>query len=116
MIADLPFFDQYNTYNAIPSVDRTAHKFTARSGLGKGASLAFTMLRSTTENEATNLEYDFSAYRGRISLRPTRKLRLNISGSRDQMVNDPVVIDLVALNGLTSAPTTTQATAKRWSA
>ena len=93
--------------NVIPDVERLGHKLKARAGFGTTSAINFTAVQSKTENKRTNLQYEFGALRGRYSTKLGKKWRLNVYANHDELKNDNVFIDLVALNGLTGAPTET---------
>lgn len=93
-----------NPINQVPELRRTAHKLKARGRINPNNAVNFTLVRSTTENRTTNLEYEFSGFRGRYTAKFKNNVRLNVWGQWDKIENDPYFVDLVALNGLTSPP------------
>jgi hypothetical protein len=90
--------------NQVPEIRRTAHKLKARGQINRNNSVNFTLVQSTTENRTSNLEYDFSGFRGRYTAKFKNNMRFNLWGQWDKIENDPYFVDLLALNGLTSPP------------
>ena len=87
------------TVNKIPRVERLAHKFKARAAVGDDSSFKLTIVQSTTENETTSLEYDFTAYRASYYTMVGRNLRLNVYANHEELENDDVFVDLPAIFG-----------------
>ena len=90
-----------------PEINRTEHKLKARVDFHKGGVLNLTGLYANVKNQKQNLAYDFQAFNGRYSLKLGRTLKINIWGRHDELKNDNYFVDLVAMNGLQSAPTET---------
>jgi hypothetical protein len=98
------FQDGLYSVNNIPNVSRLGHQLKLRAGFGKASAVNFTAVQSETQNQRTNLEYEFGAVRGRYSTRLGKRWRFNVFGQHQQLENDSYFVDLVALNGLTTAP------------
>jgi hypothetical protein len=90
--------------NQIPQIQRMAHKLKLRGQIGEKNSVNFTLLRSSTENRTSNLEYEFTGARGNYVWRAKDNLKLNFWAHWDKIENKNYFIDLLALNNLTAAP------------
>jgi hypothetical protein len=90
---------------AIPDVEKTSHTFRVRGGFREADSLTLAAVVSKDENTTTTIERDFTGYRGKYNLRLGKVADLHLWGRLDEYESDPVAVDLLALNGLTSAPT-----------
>jgi hypothetical protein len=110
----LPVFDDrvwfQNTMVPIavqPEINRTEHKLKARVDFKKGGVLNLMGLYADVKNQKQNLAYDFKGFNARYSLKLGDPLKLNLWGRYDELQNDSYDVDLLALNGLASAPTET---------
>jgi hypothetical protein len=92
--------------DAVPEIKKTSHRLQAKATLGTSRFLDFTLVSAETENRGTDLAYEFTGYRGRYSTRLGQRGKLNVSAAFDEIENDSVFIDLLALNGLASPPIT----------
>ena len=101
------FQDGFYATNQVPKIDKTSHRFQAAADFERGDALDFTMVQSNTKNKSAMLEWDFTGYRGRYTWKVNKGLKINLSAQHDKIESDPVLVDLVSLNGLTAAGVTT---------
>lgn len=88
----------------IPESEKLAHKAKIAVTGETAHSAQFTFVRSDSENADTALAYTFTGYRGRYQWRPRKNLRLVFYGRRNEIENDAIKVNLLDMNGLTSAP------------
>lgn len=88
----------------VPEIKRVAHKLKARGEIGKKSAANFTLVRSTTENRYTGLQYDFTGARGRYTWKPQDDLRVNFSARHDSLKNDTTLVNVADLFGVSGAP------------
>lgn len=108
------FQDGFFAANQVPKMDKTSHRLQAAADFKGGDALDFTVARSNTQNKSAMLEWDFTGYRGRYTWRVKDGLKVNLSAQRDEIESDPVLVDLVSMNGLTAAPVTNYGTYQDW--
>jgi hypothetical protein len=107
----LPFNDRVLYQNSdqtvlqIPDVEKLAHRLKLRGSFSGGNVFSMTVVDSNTENDTSELEYDFLGVRASFLWQVERNLRLNFFARHDDIDNDEYLVDLLAMNGLTSAPT-----------
>ena len=89
-----------------PEINRTEHRLRARADFQKAGVLNLTGLYADVKNQKQNLSYDFKGFNARYSLKFGRSVKLNLWGRHDELKNDDYFVDLLALNGLDSAPLT----------